>query len=100
MTATMSDECRAVRAVLRVAARQQHEQRAAHAIDLDDEDVIGLLIAADHGVSADLVAAYRSLGQSRGLGLDEVLRAAFRGELKLVVELPVAERGKRRGPST
>ena len=99
MVALVSDESRAVAAVLRVAARQRHEQRSAHDVDLDDEDLIGLLIAADHGVSADRVAAYRSLGASRGLPLDHVLRAVFRGELRMVVELPAVERGKRRSAS-
>jgi len=95
-----SPEGRAVAAVLRVAARNVHgEYRAGPQLvpDLDDEDLIGLLIAADHGVSAGQVSAYRSLGKSRGLCLDEVLRAAFRGELRQVVELPVAERRPRGG---
>ena len=56
-----SPEGGAVTALLRHAERQQHEQRAdAQAVDLDDEDLIGLLIAAEHGVSAEQVAAYRS----------------------------------------
>jgi len=99
-TAARSDESITVAAVLRVAERYPHGERRADpvtATDLDDEDLIGLLIAAEHGVSAGQVSAYRSLGKSRRLCLDEVLRAAFRGELRDVVELPVAERRPRGG---
>lgn len=93
MTALVSDESRAVAAALRHAERYPQGERRADpvtATDLDDEDLIGLLIAADHGVSAGQVSAYRSLGKSRGLCLDEVLRAAFRGKLRDVVRLPKA----------
>jgi len=43
-------------------------------VDLDDPDVLGLLIAAEHGVDPTRVAAYRSLARSRGLSLERVLR--------------------------
>jgi len=99
VSALVRDECRAVAAVLRVAARHSHEQRVdGQVVDLDDEDLEGLRIARDHGVSPERLSAYKSLGASRGLPLGDVLRACFRGELKLVVELPVVERGRRRGP--
>ncbi|MEO7980332.1 MAG: hypothetical protein ABI807_05520 [Sporichthyaceae bacterium] len=100
MTALVSDESRAVAAVLRVAARTmagEHRAGPRPVTDLDDEDLIGLLIAADHGIDPERLAAYRSLGRSRGLALDEVLRAVFRNELRDVVELPAVGR---RAPST
>lgn len=97
-----SDEHRAVDAVLAFAARQQHgECRADPALpfgfdDPEADDLVGLFLAAEHGIDATRVSAYKSLGASRGLPLGDVLRAAFRNELRQVVELPAVEH-KRRG---
>ena len=102
MSALVSDECRAVAAVLAFAARRPRgEERTDPALpfgfdDPDADDLVGLLIASEHGIDATRVSAYKSLGASRGLPLGDVLRACFRGELSDVVRLPVAERGNRR----
>ncbi|MGI8954800.1 MAG: hypothetical protein ACR2FL_09565 [Nocardioidaceae bacterium] len=97
-TYAQSDESRAVAALLRVAERYpygEHRADPATATDLDDEDLIGLLIASEHGIDATRISAYKSLARSRGLSLAEVLRACFRGELHMVVALPVAEHRRR-----
>lgn len=60
-----------------------------------DDDAEGLRIAVDHGIDPLRVSAYQGLARSRGLSLEEVLRAAFRGELREVVRLPDV-RGERR----
>ena len=52
---------------------------------------------AGKGTQGELLAARLGIPK---IATGDVLRAAFRGELRDVVELPVAERGKRRGPST
>jgi len=96
-----TDEAIAVAALLRFAESHSHEHRAGPrpvSADFDDVDAEGLRLALDHGVSPERISAYRSLGRSRGLPLSDVLRAAFRNELRLVVELPAVERGRRRGP--
>jgi hypothetical protein len=64
------------------------EMRMDPAPELDDQDAVGLLIAYEHGVDATRVTAYRSLARSRGLDLEQVLRAALRGESADVVRLP------------
>ena len=51
-------------------------------------DVEGLRLAADHGVRAESLSAYRSLARARGFDLDQVLRATYRGELHEVVKRP------------
>lgn len=96
-TYARSDEARAVAALLRHAERQQHEQRVdpVTATDLDEDDLEGLRLARDHGVDPTRLAAYRSLGRSRGLCLGDTLRAAMRGELRDVVEIPAVERSRR-----
>ena len=97
MTPAEVEECRAVDALLRYAERHPAgEQRTDPPLelDLDDEDLFGLLVAAEHGVEAARISAYRSLARSRGLTLEQVLRAAFRGELREVVELPPVPRAK------
>ena len=57
-----------------------------------DDDREGLRVAHDHGIDPLRVSAMWSLAKSRGLALDEVLRAALRGELRQVVELPDVRR--------
>jgi len=102
VTALVSDECRAVAAVMRVAARSYGERRSADPAlpfgfdDPEADDIVGLFLAAEHGIDATRISAYKSLGRSRGLALDEVLRACFRNELRDVVELPAVERSRRR----
>jgi len=103
-TAVRSDEDRAVAAVLRYAARHPRgEDRVDPALpfgfdDPEADDLPGLFLAAEHGVDATRVSAYKSLGASRGLPLADVLRACFRGELAAIVRLPVVEQDKRRTP--
>ncbi len=55
-------------------------------------DLEALRLARDHGISELKLGAYQSLARSRGLGLDDVIRAAFRGALRAVVALPPVER--------
>ena len=59
---------------------------------LDDADVVGLLIAHEHGIDPGRISAYKSLAKSRNLTLEQCLRAAFRGELRQVIDLPTARR--------
>lgn len=80
-----------VRALVTVAERSGNVECAAflrrveHRDDFPDE---AARIAHDHGFSSDRLIAFRGLAQSRGVDLADVLRAALRGELRRVVELP------------
>ncbi len=86
-----SDEGLAVAALLKIAAFDDIEAAGLRAPGpCDESDAEGLRLAAEHGVDPTRIAAYRSLAHSRGLDLEQVLRAAFRGELREVVELPKA----------
>jgi len=89
------DECRAVDALLRYAERHpagEERMDPTPELDVDDQDLIGMILAAEHGVEAARISAYRSLARSRGLTLEQTLRAAFRGELRDVVDLPPVRR--------
>lgn len=90
----LHDEDRAVRALLAYDARLQmyegDERRAIDAGLIDPEDVDGLVLAADDGLTPDDLVPFRSLARSRGLTLEQVLRSRLRGELRDVVELPKA----------
>jgi hypothetical protein len=55
-----------------------------------EDDAEGLRLAEAQGVSALRVTAYQSLARSRGLTLEQLLKACFRGELRDVVALPQA----------
>ncbi len=67
----------------------------------EDELVAGVMEAAEledvaavdgsiEQYDSPSLAAYRSLAKSRGVGLDVVVRHATRGELRAVVQMPVA----------
>jgi hypothetical protein len=99
MTPAQVEECTAVDALLKFAERTRGRPEGAAAAPSwsDDEDAAeGLRLAEDHGVSAARISAYRSLARSRGLTLEQVLRAAFRGELRDVVQLPEVRHGASR----
>lgn len=84
-------EDRVVKALLTVAARCGHVQRAsftsspeARGEEFDEAEQI----AWGHGFGPDRLIAMRSLARSRGVELADVLRAALRGDLRDVVALP------------
>jgi len=87
---TPTEEARAVSALVALWSRLGTEERAdlLPAGPEPGDDAEGLRIAADHGIDPMRLSAFRSLARSRNLALDQVLRAAFRGELREVVELP------------
>jgi len=89
---TPAQEDRAVAALVALASKLPREERADFRpraeSDPDDPDAEGLAVAADHGIDPARLTALRSLARSRGLNLEQVLRAAMRGELRDVVELP------------
>jgi hypothetical protein len=88
---TAAEENRAVAALLALAERTGSEERA----DVPSEsrapgqhdDAEGLALAERHGIDATRIAAYRGLASSRGITLEQCLRALFRGELADVVRL-------------
>ena len=47
-----------------------------------------MIVAAEHGIGTEVLGAYRGLARSRGLDLEQVVRAQLRGELADVVRLP------------
>ncbi len=78
-----------LRSLMKVAARMGSEERA---VVIPAGDIRGLpeaeRIAAEHGFSEDRLIAMRGLARSRGVELEVVLRAALRGELRSIVQLP------------
>ncbi len=81
---------RIVRALLAFAGRSGNVEHAAfsrgvQSRDLPDE---AARIAADHGFGPDRLIAMKGLARSRGVELEVVLRAALRGTLREIVELP------------
>jgi len=48
----------------------------------------------EHGLPLDSIPAYRRLAQSRGVPLEDVLRAWMRGDLRDIVTLPAASQGQ------
>jgi len=60
-------------------------ERAALDVEADQE---ALRLAAGHGIDGTRLRAYDRLARSRGVGLDVVLRAALRGDLRDVVVMP------------
>ena len=92
MSPEVEDRC--VAALVRLAAHAFVEQ-AAHHFDREDRvahrsesDREALRIAAAHGIDGTRLRAYDGLARARGVGLDVVLRAALRGDLRDVVILP------------
>ncbi len=78
-----------VRALVVVANRCGDVEFAAHVQGehRGDEDEAAR-IAREHCFDAGRLSAFRGLARSRGTTLEEVLRAALRGELRRVVERP------------
>jgi len=88
---TPADEERAISALVALAARLPREERAdliPTVSPAPEDDTEGLRLAHEHGVDAQRLIAYRGLAHSRGVPLSSVLRAAFRGELRDIVNLP------------
>jgi len=87
-------ESRLVAALVTVAGRLGDEERAVLAQaesrngDPDDDDE-ATRIVREHGFSPDRLVALRGLARSRDVELEVVLRAALRGDLRAVVEMPV-----------
>jgi len=78
--------------------------RLGEPLDQGDEDAVvqRLLDAADGGVEqagAVSVSAYRSLAASRGVPVEDVVRAACRGQLADVVRRPPKTTTTERNPS-
>ena len=98
MTPTEVDEHLAVAALLRWHARhpggeQRVERDPLAVLDIDSEDLVGMLIAREHGMGPEVLVAYTALARSRGVDLSAVIRAQLRGDLAAVVRLPVSARG-------
>ena len=72
------------------------DDRAAWNAESDRE---ALRIAASHGIDGTRLRAYDGLARSRGVGLDVVLRAALRGDLRDVVILPSRPQAVGPGPA-
>lgn len=96
MTPEVEDRC--VAALLRLKANLREEKASAHfdahewaAVEAES-DQEALRIAAGHGIDGTRLRAYDSLARSRGVGLDVVLRAALRSDLRDVVILPARQR--------
>ncbi len=82
---------RLVSALLTVAGRLGGEERATVPFlerRGDDPDDAAARLVAEHGLSGLRLQAFRGLAKSRGVGLEVVLRAALRGALREIVELP------------
>jgi len=90
-------EDRLVKAILLVANRLGEVEHAAHVqgeLRAEDEDeAAARRLIRGHHFDPARVTALRGLARSRGCSLEVVLRAALRGTLRQVVELPpVSER--------
>ncbi len=90
------DERRAIAAVVQWASHRPDIETAAvlpgsTRAGPDDDDE-GLALARDHGIDLSRVKAYASLAASRGVTLEVVIRAYFRGELREIVSLPLVAR--------
>jgi len=89
---TPAQEERAVAALVALASRLPREERADMQLSRVDpgpeDDAEGLRLAHEHGVDSQRLVAYRGLAHSRGVALSDVLRTAFRGELREIVNLP------------
>ncbi len=85
-------EERVVRALVKVAGRAGDEEHAVlrSLENRGDEDDEAARIAREHGWDDGRLIALRGLAASRGVDLSVVIRAALRGELRAVVELPPA----------
>jgi len=89
------EEDRVLRALLMLASRAGDVETAtvpgerANRRDTGDHDLDEAVRIADaHGWNDLRMVAFKGLAKSRGLPLEAVLRAALRGELRKVVELP------------
>ncbi len=86
-------ENRVVRALVKVAGRAGAEEHAVlRSLDENrgDEDDEAARIAREHGWDDGRLIALRGLAASRGVDVETVIRAALKGELRAVVELPPA----------
>jgi len=84
-----------VGALLVVAGRLGDEERATIPFlerRGDDPDDAAARIVAEHGFSDLRLQAFRGLARSRNVDLETVLRAALRGALREIVELPPDQR--------
>lgn len=82
-------EDRLVSALVKVASRSGDIECATMSPrERRDDDDDADRIAREHGFSPDRLIAMRALARSRGVGLDVVLRAALRGDLRDIVTMP------------
>lgn len=75
---------------LELAAFDTPEHRAG-----DEDTAEAMRLARDHGFDSTRLIALRGLARSRGVPLEDVLRAALRGELRSIVERPAPAREAR-----
>ncbi|MBA2700039.1 MAG: hypothetical protein H0U61_14970 [Nocardioidaceae bacterium] len=89
-----ADDDQLVAVLLRRADDLGSEERAVlPAFERRDDEDPGERLARDHGWHDDhRVVAMRALATSRGISLERTLRAAMRGDLRSIVELPPVER--------
>ncbi len=79
-----------VRALMTVAGRSGNIEQAAFRLGVESRDFPdeAARLAAEHGFGPDRLIAMKGLARSRGVELEVVLRAALRGTLREIVELP------------
>jgi hypothetical protein len=88
------EETRVVRALMMLAARTGTVETAAvggvadRAAEGDGDSAEAARIAREHGFDTGRLIAMRSLARARAVPLETVLRAALRGDLRRIVELP------------
>ena len=82
-------EQRVLAALLDVAERCGSEERMAFFTgEFRGKETEADRIAREHGFGQARLIAMKSLARQRGVGLEVVLRAALRGDLRSIVELP------------
>ena len=88
-----------VRALLAVAGRTGSIEYAALSRGSNRSEPVdeAARIAADQGFDDTRLIAFRGLARSRGIDLADVLRAALKGELRSVVELPAVNKKRPEG---
>lgn len=89
-------EERVIRALVRAAEIAPDIELAAFGtpeVRADDEESAeALRLAHDHGFDTARLVPLKSLARSRAVPLEDVLRAALRGELRSIVERPAPAR--------